>query len=413
MTEITTVSVPITELKPAEYNPREMSRHDFEALKRSLSEFGFVDPVIVNKDNSIIGGHQRVKAAIELGIEKVPVVYVDLSPEKAKVLNLALNRIHGDWDKEKLKALLSELDNLSVDLTLTGFNFEELSTLLDFCQEDNFQPEDKPVITKRGDVYILGKHRLMCGDSRNIDDVSKLMDGKQARLVFTDPPYNVDYHSPAGLSYDSKKFGASGKIFNDNLSDKECLAFYQDVLKNLYAVTTDDATIYWWFANRHFRLNQQAFETNGWRISQVIIWVKNSAVFSQGQDYHRMYEPCLVGWKKGKRHFYNAYLNNLKDVFNLDRESFEELFDLWYEKRDVTTEYIHPTQKPVRLAQRAIKRNSAPGDIVVDVFGGSGSTLIACDQLHRTAYLLELDPKFCDAIVDRWKKFTGREVGKG
>ena len=253
----------------------------------------------------------------------------------------------------------------------------------------------------------------MCGSSTSREDFERLMGGNKGRLVFTDPPYNVDYKSPAGLTYSSKKYGGNGgKIFNDNLSDKECLAFYTETLKNLYKNTTDDATIYWWFASKNHGVNEEALKEAGWHISQQIIWLKNSMVLSRGQDYHRVYEPCMVGWKKKQVHYKDKNITNLQDVILLDKETFAEQLDVWYEKRDNTVNYVHPTQKPVRLAERALKRNSKSGDIVIDAFSGSGSTLIACEQLGRKCYAMEIDPKYCDVIVKRWEKQAGKKAVK-
>jgi site-specific DNA-methyltransferase (adenine-specific) len=204
--------------------------------------------------------------------------------------------------------------------------------------------------------------------------------------------------------------GSGGKIFSDNLSEKECLAFYGDTLKNLNKHTSDDTTIYWWFASRNFRINEESFRIGRWHISQQIIWLKDAMVLSRGQDYHRVYEPCLVGWKKKQNHYKDKNINNYQDVMMIDKETFAEQLDVWYEKKDNTAKYVHPTQKPVRLAERALKRNSKSGDIVIDGFGESGSTLMDCEQLGRKCYMMELDPKYCDVIVKRWELFTGRKA---
>ncbi len=239
------------------------------------------------------------------------------------------------------------------------------------------------------------------------------MANDEAQLIFTDPPYNVDYHSPGGMSYNSTKFGGSGgPIFNDNKSDEDCIAFYTEVLKNLYEQTRDDAAIYWWFANKNNHLNRYAFDNTGWHMSQIVIWLKNSFVFSPGQDYHRVYEPCMLGWKKGNSHYINRKYTNLSDVFNLNYAEFEEMIDVWYQRRDATATYIHPTQKPVRLAERALKKHSKIGDIVIDAFGGSVSTLIACETMKRQARLMELDPKYVDVIIKRWEQLTGDKAVK-
>lgn len=412
MEEIKIVYIPIAELKPAPYNPREISRHDFEALKRSIQEFGFVDPVIVNKDNSIIGGHQRVDAARELGIDAVPVVYVEVGDEQAKILNLALNRISGEWDKEKLKNLFSELSSLSLDLGLTGFTSEEVSTLLDFTNEDNYEsPKDLPTKVSYGQVWLLGKHRLMCGDATKKEDVSKLMDGEKAQVIFTDPPYNVDYTSPAGGSYAGGKY-VHPKVFNDNLSNSQYSAFLTNALKNAFSFTKDAMSIYLFFASRHYTLVRMAFEDAGFYYSQMVIWCKDRFVLSPGQDFHRVFEPIMYGWKKGKKHWLNKYYANVSDVIVLGKKDFLEQLDFWYEQRDKLNDYIHPTQKPIRLAERALKKSTKPGDGVLDIFGGSGSTLIACEQIDRNCFTLELDPYYCDVIIDRWEKFTGKEAVK-
>lgn len=410
--EIKIVYIPIAQLKPSPYNPREISRHDLEALKRSIQEFGFVDPVIVNKDDAIIGGHQRVEAAKALGIDSVPVVYVDVSEEQAKILNLALNRISGEWDKEKLKNLLSELSSLSLDLGLTGFTSEEVSTLLDFTKEDDYSPpEDLPTKTSSGEIWLLGSHRLMCGDATKKEDVEKLIGGKKAQIIFTDPPYNVDYASPAGGTYAGGKY-VHPKIFNDNLEESQYIEFLTNALKNAFAVTSDSMSIYLFFASRHYSVVRKAFESAGFYYSQMIIWCKDRFVLSPGQDFHRIFEPIMYGWKKGKKHWFNKNYANVADVIALGKQDFLEQLDVWYEEKDKLNDYVHPTQKPIRLAERALKKGTKPEEIVLDIFGGSGSTLIACEQMNRSCYALEIDPYYCDVIIDRWEKFTGMKASK-
>ncbi|MCL5435931.1 MAG: site-specific DNA-methyltransferase [Patescibacteria group bacterium] len=224
----------------------------------------------------------------------------------------------------------------------------------------------------------------------------------------------VDYKSPGGKSYNSKKYGGTGrKIFNDNLSEEKALQFYKSVLKNLYDFSEKDVSLYWWFANRNNKINRQAWEESGWMMSQIVIWLKNSMIFSQGQDYHRCYEPCMFGWKKGQHHFTNKQYANFKDVMELeDVEQFSDMLDVWFQRRDTTNQYLHPTQKPVRLAERALRKNSSASGVVVDLFGGSGSTLIGCEQMGRKCYVMELDPKYCDVIIQRYEKFTGKKAEK-
>ena len=410
--------VDINILKPAEYNPRKASDQEHLDLKISIERFGIQDPAIVNcvpqRMNVIIGGHFRVRVVKDLGYTQFPVVYVNIPDiEKEKELNLRLNKNTGSFDLE----LLAHFDeDFLKDI---GFNSNELDNIFDLnVEEDEFDADKEyqqitDPVTKYKDVYQLGDHRLMCADSVKAEDVALLMNGQLARMIFTDPPYNVDYKSPGGIDYASTKFGGTGrKIFNDDKSDEECLRFYTDVLRNLFQFSTQDVTIYWWFANKNNWINRMAFESAGWHMSQIIIWLKNSMVFSRGQDYHRQYEPCMVGWKKKQTHFKNKKISDLKDVFNLDFEDFNEMLDVWYQKRDLTTKYVHPTQKPVRLSERALKKNSERGDIVMDLFGGSGSTLLGCEQLGRRAYLMELDPKYCDVIIKRYENFTGNKARK-
>ncbi len=405
--------IKIEEIKPYSKNAKKHPQKQIKQIAESISKFGFNQPLVVDEKMVIVVGHGRYEAAKMLNMETVPCVIVKLSPQHAKAYRLADNKLNeSDWDME---LVIEELKDLDEDiLELTGFDKDIVAEI----EEDEFDAEEeykkiKEANAKVGDIYALGEHRLMCGDSAKADDVGKLMGGKLGRMIFTDPPYNVDYHSPGGLDYSSTKFGGTGgKIFNDNKSDEDCLQFYADVLKNLSDFSTDDATIYWWFANKNNSINRQAFEMAGWHMSQIIIWLKNSMVFSRGQDYHRQYEPCMLGWKKKQSHYKNKKINNLKDVFNLDFDDYNEMLDVWFEKRDVTQKYVHPTQKPLRLPERALKKNSEPGDIVIDLFGGSGSTLMACDQLKRKCCSMELDPKYVDVIIKRWEEHTSKKAKK-
>ena len=226
--------------------------------------------------------------------------------------------------------------------------------------------------------------------------------------------YSIDYHSvnkkgsqKGGFSYNSEKFGGTGgRIFNDDKTPEEALQFYRDILTQLHTFSTDDANIYWWYASRLTDINMQAMKETGWHYSQTIIWLKNSLIFSPGQKFHRIYEPCLMGWKQGQTSYQNRTFSAYTELWTTgDQKTFAEYLDVWYQKRDPTALYIHPTQKPVQLSERGIKRSSEVGDIVLDAFGGSGSTLIGCDQLGRRARLIELDPKYVDAIVGRYCKF--------
>lgn len=401
-------------LKKWDKNPRSISKNGLKRLVEQIRRLGQYKPLIVTEDGTIIGGNMRFEAFKEIGLKQVYVSIVSPKDED-EMFEYALsdNDPAGFYDDDLLANILPTFD---IDFSLYSVNMREATSLKSIsdislnAQEDEAPELDEknPPVSQRGEVYQLGRHRLMCGDSTSAEDVGKLMGEDKAHMIFTDPPYMVDYHSPKGLSYDSAKFGNSGTIFNDNLSDLDALQFYIDVLKNLYTFTHDTVTLYWWFANKQNLINRISWEETGWHMSQIIIWLKNSMVFSRGQDYHRMYEPCMLGWKKKKTHFRNRSVSKMTDVFNLEFEDFELMLDVWYQRRDNTADYVHPTQKPVRLAERAIKKSSKSEDIVIDLFGGSGSTLIACQQMNRTARLMELDPKYCDVIRKRYCNLIGR-----
>lgn len=404
----------VGQLVPCSYNPRQISEEQKVQLLKSLEKFNLVEIPAINTDNTILAGHQRVMALMLQGKEKevidVRVPNRQLTKAEADEYMIRSNKNTGDWNFDLLK-------NFNFDfLSSVGFTSFELDNIFEMgCKEDDFDSQKeydniKTSKTKIGDVYELGKHRLVCGSSTDEKIFEKLLGKEKARLIFTDPPYNVNYVSPSGLTYSSKKFGNSGKIFNDNLSDEQCLKFYTDVLNNLHKFSKDEVSIYWWFAHKNTPINRKAFEQSGWHFSQEIIWLKNSHVISFGQDFHRCYEPCMLGWKEKQKHFKNKKYTKFSDVITMDIDTYADCLDVWYQKRDLTTQYVHPTQKPVRLAERALKRSSDVDDIVLDVFGGSGSTLIACEQMKRKAYCIELDQKYCDVIVARYEKFTGQKA---
>ena len=395
--------VPIADIKPYPRNAKQHKESQIKKIANSIAEFGFNQPIVVDKNKVIIVGHGRYIAAQLLGIEKVPILIVDLDEEKAKAYRLADNKLNeSNWEMD---IVIEELKTLSLQMVdLTGFD----SNLLLETKEDNpdISGIGKPK-SELGDIYELGRHKIICGDATEEITYKKLLGEEKPRLVFTDPPYSVDYESEAGYSYESEKFGGTGgRIFNDDKTPAEALEFYKKALIQIYQSTTDDVTLYWWFANRLCDINMQAMRETGWHLSQIVMWLKNALVFSQGQLYHRIYEPCMVSWKEGQSHFKNTTFASYTDIWLLDQKTFQDYLDIWYQKRDNTSKYIHPTQKPVQLAERALKRSSEKDDIVLDAFGGSGSTLIACDQLGRSARIIELDPKYVDAIVGRWCKYA-------
>jgi site-specific DNA-methyltransferase (adenine-specific) len=402
------LKISVGSLKVNERNPK---LHAEDLIKKSIAKLGFVDDIVIDENNMILAGHGRLKALLALGHTEVDAIRISgwSELEKDQYMLVSNKSVElGGWDMDKLAQFDIPM------LEETGFK-GDLDRILGI-EEDDFDAQKEydsiiEAVTQPGEIFQLGEHRLMCGDSVKAEAYTALLGDEKARLIFTDPPYNVNYESGAGHSYDKGKFH-SKKMFNDNKTDDDCLRFYTSVLEQLFSFSSDDATIYWWFATKNSWINQFAFANAGWHMSQIIMWLKNSMILSYGCDYHRCYEPCMLGWKEKQQHYKNKKLNNLKDVFHLDIDTFSQLLDVWYEKRDNTSEYLHPTQKPVRLAERALRKNSEEGDIILDVFGGSGSTLIGCEQMRRKCRVIELDPKYCDVILKRWERFTHKQAIK-
>ena len=403
----------VKDLIPFEYNPRRLSKKRKKKLIESLEKFNLAEIPAVNSDNKIIAGHQRIMILMELerGDELIDVRVPNrpLTDDEFREYNIRSNVEYGEWDLELLEEYFDDLD-----LDEFGLDIDELTALdvaPEFREEKEGEFDDTPPVhpvSKPGDVFsFISKnkkisHRLMCGNSANADDVEKLMSGDKAHLVFTDPPYNVNYKSRSGHSYSSKKYGSvEGKIFNDNKTDNEAVNFYTDVLTNLYDFTRDDTPIYWWYALNNYMLSYRGFKNAGWHISQTIIWLKENIIFSPGADFHRTFEPCMFGWKKGKKHYKNKTINNLKDIIALDFNDYKNAVDIWYERRDKINTYVHPTQKPTALCERALDKHSRKNFVVLDLFSGSGSTLIACEKKSRQARVMELDPKYVDVSFRR------------
>lgn len=383
----------VAELIPAEYNPRRKLKpgdKEYEKLKKSIQEFGYVDPVIWNeRTGHVVGGHQRLEVMQEMGVTEVMVSVVDLPEDKEKALNVALNKISGEWDQDKLVDLLHELGDM---VELTGFDAEELDKLFKDdteVQEDDFDTDaavaaiTEPV-TKRGDIWQLGRHRLMCGDSTMIDDVDKLMDGKKADMVFTDPPYGVEY--TGGLQF---KDGEVEKNNRQMIKNDESDDIYTEVIPVIASIC--NGPCYTWFAGTKASKLYTAVEAVG-DIHSLIIWVKNGGYGALNANYKQKHEPCLYWKPKGKKlNFVGATTETT--IWEICKDGVNKL---------------HPTQKPVELAAKAIKNHSA--GLVVDLFGGSGSTLIACEQLNRICYMMELDEKYVDVIIKRWEELTGQKA---
>jgi len=388
--------VPVDSLIPYARNARTHSEEQIAQIAASIREFGWTNPILTDGDKGVIAGHGRLAAARKLELAEVPVIELGhLSPEQKKAYILADNRIalNSGWDEELLKLELQELQGVDFDLDLLGFGDDEIERLLNGDQvgggltEDDAIPE-APVdpVSRTGDLWILGNHRLLCGDSTVLSDVERLMGGQLADMAFTDPPYNVDY----GNSAKDKMRGKDRRILNDALGD----GFYQflyDACLNLLVVTK--GACYVCMSSSELHTLQKAWIDAGGKWSTFIIWAKNTFTLGRS-DYQRQYEPILYGWKQGVDHFWCG-----------DRDQS----DIWnYNKPRVND--LHPTMKPVELVERAIKNSSKSRDIVLDLFGGSGTTLIACEKTGRQARLIELDPKFADVIVKRWEEYTGQQA---
>jgi site-specific DNA-methyltransferase (adenine-specific) len=389
----------IADLIPATYNPRKALKpgdKEYEKIKNSISEFGFADPVVVNKRTAekgkyvIVGGHQRVTVATDLGYTEVPCAIVDLDTEHEKALNVALNKITGEWNKELLADLIADLEEANFDTSFTGFDPPEIEQLMNSVHdkditEDEFDVNaelEKPAVSKLGDLWILGKHRLVCGDSTKPETYDALMDGKKAGLTVTDPPYNVDYE------------GGAGKIKNDKMAEEQFEKFLFAAYVNMEQNMTDDASIYVFHSDSHGLAFRKAFEEAGFYLSGCCIWKKQSLVLGRS-PYQWIHEPCLFGWKKNGKHQWYAGRSETT-VWEYDRPKKNDL---------------HPTMKPVNLIAYPIKNSSMSSSIVLDPFGGSGSTLIACEQMDRICHTIELDEKFCDVIVNRFAEYVGSTKG--
>lgn len=379
--------VNIDKLVPYARNARTHSKEQILQLRASLREFGFVNPVIVDKDLNIIAGHGRILAAKEEGITEVPCVFAEhLTEAQKRAYIIADNRLamNAGWDMEMLSVEISELQGVDFDLSVLGFDEAELSKLMgdiEDVKDDDFDVDEelkKPAVTKVGDLWLLGNHRLICGDSTKIDTFTVLMDGKQANLVVTDPPYNVNYE------------GSAGKLKNDNMADEAFYTFLLSAFKNMEAVMTKDASIYVFHADTEGLNFRKAFSDAGFYLSGTCIWKKQSLVLGRS-PYQWQHEPVLFGWKKAGKH--NWYSDRKQTT-------------IWeFEKPKKNAD--HPTMKPVPLIAYPILNSSMVNSIVLDPFGGSGSTLVACEQTERICYTIELGEKYCDVIVKRYVEQVG------
>ena len=376
--------IPVQDLKPAAYNPRKKLKpgdSEYEKIKKSIEEFGFADALVVNKDMTIIGGHQRLTVAMELGYTEVPCTVVDIDKTREKALNIALNKITGAWDEALLAELLKDIEASGLSPMMTGFEPPEMEQLFNKVastevSEDEFDVESelkKPTISKLGDLWHLGRHRVICGDSTGEETYKVLMEDVKANVIVTDPPYNVDVEETAG------------KIMNDNMADQDFYKFLLAAYTRMHENLADDGSIYVFHADTEGLNFRKAFKDAGFYLSGCCIWKKNALVLGRS-PYQWQHEPCLFGWKaNGKHEWYS------------DRKQTT----IWeYDRPKASKD--HPTMKPVQLMAYPIRNSSMTNGIVLDPFLGSGSTLVACEEADRVCRGVELDPKFVDVIVKRY-----------
>ncbi len=380
------------QLIPAEYNPRKDLKPgdpEYDKLKRSIEQFGYVEPVIWNKTTGkVVGGHQRLKVLLDMGITEVECVVIEMDEEKEKALNIALNKISGEWDKDKLALLITDLQGADFDISLTGFEPAEIEDLFDATNKKDVKEDDFDIdsalearaFVQPGDVWLLGRHRLLCGDSTKTDDVKVLMDGKQANLCITDAPYNCSYEGGTGM-----------KIMNDKWTDSDkFFQFLLDAFKNAYDVLADGSAIYAFHSDAEKVNFFNATVNAGFHYSTTCIWVKNALVIGR-MDYQMRHEPIIYAFKDTARHkFYGD--RKQTTIWEFDKP---------------TKSKLHPTMKPLPLIAYPMRNSSQVNGIVLDLFGGSGSTLIVAEQLDRTACLMELDTKYASVIVRRFAAYCG------
>ena len=379
--------VAIQKLVPYINNARTHSPEQIKKLRSSLREFGFINPVIIDRDYGVIAGHGRILAAKEEGIKEVPCVFADhLTEAQKKAYIIADNRMAMDagWDEELLRVEIEALQGMDFDPLLTGFDEKELAALFDDgaeAKDDDFDVDEeleKPVFSKTGDVWTLGHHRLVCGDSTKAETYETLMQGKKANLVVTDPPYNVNYE------------GSAGKIKNDNMAAEKFYQFLLDAFTNMEKVMAEDASIYVFHADTEGLNFRRAFTDTGFYLSGCCIWKKPSLVLGRS-PYQWQHEPVLYGWKKnGKHQWYSDRKQTTIWEFEKPRKNAD-----------------HPTMKPIPLLAYPITNSSMSNTLILDPFGGSGSTLIACEQTDRSCCTIELDEKYCDVIVKRYVELKG------
>ena len=383
---------PIDRLIEYARNPRK-NDHAVDRVAAAIREFGFRVPIVAKSDGLVVDGHLRLKAAKKLGLAEVPVILADdMTDAQVKAFRLSVNKVAelAEWDDELLALEFDDLREMGFDLDVIGFDADEIaaltaSTVKEGLTDDDAVPEapEEP-ITREGDVWLLGRHRLMCGDSTSIDAVDRLMNGREADMWLTDPPYNIAYEGG------SKK---RDQIKNDEMKSEDFRQFLTNVYTAADAVMKKGAVFYIWHANSEgYNFRGAAIDT-GWPVRQTLIWNKHNSAFGRS-DYHWKHEPCLYGWKPGAAHLW-ASDRKQTTVLDFDRPAKSDL---------------HPTMKPVALMEYQILNNTKGHDCILDSFGGSGSTLIACEKTGRDCRMMELDPKYVDVIIKRWQDYTGQQA---
>lgn len=437
----------LADLIPADYNPRKAltpEDPEYQDIKASIEGLGYADPIVVNYDGTIIKGHQRRTVMMDLGYEEADVVVVEIRDKsKEKMVNIALNKITGKWDIQILKNLLVDLDLEGYDFSLTGFKQDELEDLIqqidvpDEATEDtDFDPdaakeEIETPVTNRGDVWQLGRHRLMCGDATSMEDAEILMAGNKLDLVITDPPYNVDYGAKVGFLngyLDQTDSRTNSTIENDHMDAASFYSFLLAAFQSMNDSMRPGAGIYVFHAESTGLQFRQAYTDAGLKLAQCLVWEKNAFVLGR-QDYQWRHEPILYGWKEGAAHYFindrtqdTVLLEDELDFQSMKKQELLAFIQRYIQQyKDMTTVHyenkparndMHPTMKPVPLIGRLMNNSSRPGWLVGDFFGGSGSTLMAAEQLGRTAFIMELDERNCDVIVQRWQAYVGQKAVK-
>ena len=413
---LTIKQVAISELKPALYNPRKISDKDFTQLIESISQFSMVEPLVVNSNparyGTVVGGHQRLNACIELKYETVPAVFVNLDEKRERTLNLRLNRNTGEFDLDLLKSFdIEELVSVGFDdIDLGDIWNSNLEIENDSFDEEKAVKKATTTVIKLGDMFQLGNHRLICGDATDPAVIKRLVGDQKPSILYADPIFNISLNYDRGVG---NKANYGGKT-NDTKTDVEYADFLSEALANALAVMDKDAHIFLYCDQTYIGLLQTLMVQHGLTNRRVCLWIKNG--FSPVPDvaFNKGYEACVYS-TRGKP--YLSDIHNLTEILNKDIaagnraiDDIVDIFDIWLAKRDAGQDYKHPTQKPLTLHEKPLKRCTKIGDVVLDYYGGSGSTLLACEQMKRVALLCEIEPVFCQVITDRWEQLTGEKA---